>query len=452
MDTISTVLADFIGNVRFERLPAPVIAQARLRVLDLVGVAFAGYASMEFPRLVVSYFADLGGKPEATLLQTRVKVPALNAALGNAVCAHAIDMDDGHRFAALHPGTVVIPAALAAAERTGATGCEFLAGIVAGYEVMIRVGAAINPSSLKRGFHATGIAGSFGAAAAAANILRLSPDQTVNALGLAGLQAGGLLQVNHELEGAKSKPINPGRAAASGLLSSILAQKGASGPLAIFEGEDGFLKAFADQVHVEVLTRDLGQTYEIENAYDKLYAACRHAHACIDAALEAQRRGHVDPRTIKNITVETYAAGVRLAGIAHPPTPSAARFSIPFSVALALLKQDASADKFSETNVADAEIQALADRVDLVASEVWERVYPNQRGATVTLVDGQDRVWRAEVGLAKGEPENPASWDELYAKFLANATTLVSEPHARRLGDVIRTLDSTTLLEFVALI
>ena len=428
------------------------VSQAKQRVLDLIGVAFAGYATMEFPRLVVNYMASLGGKPEATLIQTPGKIPALNAALGNAACAHAIDMDDGHRFAALHPGTVVIPAALAAAEMKSATTREFLSGIVVGYEIMVRVGAAINPSSLKRGFHATGIAGPFGAAAAAANILRLSQAETVNALGLAGLQASGLLQVNHELEGAKSKPINPGRAAVSGLLSSILAQNGAPGPLEIFEGDDGFLRAFADQVQIETLTRGLGQSYEINNTYDKLYAACRHAHACIDAALEAAHRGSVAPFDIEEITVETYSVGVQLAGIVRPPTPSAARFSIPFSVALALIEQNASADKYTEATVADQKIQSLADKVQLRVSEKWEQAYPNQRGATVEIVDAQDRRWHSEVALAKGEPENPASWDELYGKFLANATTLASEKQARLLGEAIRNLDDLSLEEFVGMI
>ena len=173
---------------------------------------------MEFPRMVVDYMASLGGIPEATMIQQKGKFPAINVVLANAVCAHAIDMDDGHRYGALHPGTVVIPAAIVAAELSKTTTKAMISGIVAGYEVMIRIGMAITPSSLNRGFHITGITGTYGAAAAVANIMNLNREQTMAALGLAGLQSSGLIQVNHEKEGAKVKPINPGKAAMSGLL------------------------------------------------------------------------------------------------------------------------------------------------------------------------------------------------------------------------------------------
>jgi len=195
MEKLSEVYADFALNTRYEKLQPEVIEQAKKLILDLVGVALAGYKLMEFPRIVVEYMAGLGGTPEATIIQRKKKFPAVNAAFSNAACAHALDMDDGHRFAALHPGTATIPAAIAAAELSGASTKDVIAGVVAGYEIMIRIGMAINPSSLNRGFHPTGIMGPFGAVAAAANIMGLSREETIGALGLAGLQASGLLQV-----------------------------------------------------------------------------------------------------------------------------------------------------------------------------------------------------------------------------------------------------------------
>ncbi len=127
----------------------------------------------------------------------------------------------------------------------------------------------------------------------------------------------------------------------SGLFSCILAQKGAKGPLNIFEGEDGFFKAVTDEVETELLTRDLGKEFEICNTYIKFYAACRHVHACIDAAMEAFHQSQIEVSEINKISIETYPAAIRLAGITDVTTPSAARFSIPFSVALALIKKDA---------------------------------------------------------------------------------------------------------------
>jgi len=322
---------------------------------------------------------------------------------------------------------------------------------VVGYEVMIRIGMAITPSSLNRGFHITGITGPFGAAAAASNIMGLSQEETVGAFGLAGLQASGLLQVNHDVEGAKVKPINPARAATSGLLSCILAQRGARGPLSIFEGEDGYLKAVADEVKTELLTRELGKKFEILNVYLKLYAACRHAHASIDAALEASSRAHIDPKEIDKISIETYPAAIRLAGMSNATTPSAARFSIPFSVALALIKRDAGADKYSEENVGDQKIQSLARKVHLSVGSKWEKLYPDKRGATVSITD-KNKTWSAEVELAKGEPENPASWEEIYEKFYTNATLLISDKDAKTLSDTIMNLEHLSLNKFIKLI
>jgi 2-methylcitrate dehydratase PrpD len=452
MDSLSSSYADFILDTRYDRLKPEVISQAKKLILDLIGVSLAGYKMMEFPRMMVSYLENLGGTPEATILQTKKKFPAINAALANASCAHAIDMDDGHRFSALHPGAVIIPAALAGAELSGANTKELISGVVTGYEIMIRLGSAINPSSLNRGFHATGVVGPFGAAAATARMMNLSREEIVGALGLAGLQGAGLLQVSHDVEGAKVKPINPGKAAMAGLFSCILAQRGTKGPQDIFEGEDGFFKAFTDEVKTDLLIRGLGNEFEICNAYVKFYAACRHTHAPIDAAFSALSKCQLDLSEISKICVETYPVAIRIAGITDVTTASAARFSIPFSVALALFRKDAGADKYSEENVRDERIQRLSKKVELSIGTKWEKLYPQKRGATVRILDQHRREWSAEVELAKGEPENPASLEEIYEKFRTNATLLISEQDAKKLGDAILNLENLPLNEVMKLI
>jgi len=452
MKSISERYADFVVRTQFEDLEAEVVQQAKKLILDLVGVSLAGYATMEFPKIVASYFADLGGKPEATIVQTKKKFPALNAAFANASCAHAIDMDDGHRFGALHPGAVIIPAALAAAELGGADPKTLLAGIVAGYEIMIRIGAAINPSSLNRGFHITGITGVYGAAAACAKIINLNEEETAGALGMAGLQASGLIQVNHEAEGAKVKPLNPARAASNGLLSCVLAKRGARGPLQILEGEDGYLKAVSDEVKQDLLTKGLGKEYEILKVYVKLYAACRHAHAPIDAVFEALKGQPIEPEEITRISVDTYSAAVRLAGIREATTPSAARFSIPFSVAIAIARKEAGPSQYCEEVVRDRSIQTLAQKVEMTVGEKWEAAYPYKRGATVTVHTRSGKKLSAEVELAKGEPENPATWDEMYRKFFSNATRLLSEMDAKELGQRIMALEESSLDDVLRLL
>jgi len=213
---------------------------------------------MEFPQQVVKYYAGMGGKAEATIIaQKGVKFPAVNAAFANAACAHALDMDDGHRMGGGHPGATIIPAAIACAELCNASSEELINGIVVGYEVWIRVAMAINPSNLMRGFHTTGVVGPFGAAAAAASIMHLNKDQTIGAIGLAGLQGAGLLEVMHDDEAAKVKSISTARAAMAGLFAAVIAKEGARGPVAILEGDDGFLRAMSDKVNLEALTRGL---------------------------------------------------------------------------------------------------------------------------------------------------------------------------------------------------
>jgi 2-methylcitrate dehydratase PrpD len=160
----------------------------------------------------------------------------------------------------------------------------------------------------------------------------------------------------------------------------------------------------------------------------------------------------IDTAQIKKIVIETYPVAIRLAGMTHATTPSAGRFSIPFSVALALTKTDAGADKYSEENVRDEAIQSLAGKVELSAGNKWEQVYPQERGATVTIIDDNEGSWSAEVELAKGEPENPASWEEIYGKFYTNATLLISEKEAKKLGDVITNLERSSLDELMGLV
>lgn len=452
MKEFSPIYSDFITSTQYENLPPRVIEQTKKLVLDLIGVSLAGFKLMEFPKMVADYFEKLGGSPEATFLQKKGKFPAINAAFVNGVCAHSIDMDDGHRFSALHPGSVVIPAAMAATEFSHASTKDFLTGVVIGYEIMIRIGKSINPSSLNRGFHATGIAGVFGAVASAASILNLNREETIGALGLAGLQASGLLQVNHDVEGAKVKSLTPGRAAMSGLLSAILAQKGAKGPLNILEGEDGFLRAFTDQVEEESLYQGLGSEFEIEKVYIKFYAACRHTHACIDAAFKAFQECGRPIEEIEKIIVETYPSAIRLAGINSPTTPSAGRFSIPFSVALALIKGKAGPEEYCDETIQNPHIQELSKRIFLKVSPHWEKVYPHQRGATVRIIDRNQNEWVAEVPLAKGEPENPCRLEEIYQKFYSNVMLILSEPKAKKLGNMIMNLEKNDFHEFMDLL
>ncbi len=442
MKPIIGEFAKFFYAIRYEDLPAPVVTAAKRFILDLVGVAIGGL-EMPFPQMVVDYLGSLGGKEEATLLgHGEKKVPALNAALGNGVCGHALDMDDGFRYGGVHPGVATIPAAIAAGEAKQADGRAIILGTVLGSEIMTRLAKAMNPSHLSRGFHTTGTLGPFGAAAAVGKIYGLTQDRFVRALGLAGLQSAGLLEILHD--GAMSKPIHPGKAAMAGILSVELVQRGAQGPASILEGEKGFFKAMADTVNLDDLFVGLGDRFFITDQYIKLHAACRHVHPAIDAVLQLTKDQGIRFGDIDSIKIETYPVAISFCSTETlPDSPSAAKFNLPFSVAIAAYYGDAGMNRFCENTVQNREVQHLADRIKAEVSDRWARVYPNQRGASIELTTLGGKQFSVEVAFPKGEPENPASTEDLLTKFRNNASKLPRES-CERLISVIMDLENHT--------
>ena len=443
MDYVSTAFAKFAQDLQFEDLTQEVVLQAKKSILDLIGVALAGYR-MEFPAMAVEYIAGLGGKPEATIIQRGKKYPAIHAALANGICSHALDMDDGHRYGAVHPASPIVPAAIAAAELRGSNGKDLITATVAGFEVLLRVSRAINPSHLSRGFHTTGTVGAFGAAVASGKLIGLCQEEMVNSIGMAGLQGAGLLEILHD--GAMVKSLHSGKAALAGLLAAIFARNGAKGPVSIFEGQKGFLGAMADTVDPDVLLKGLGESFEILGTYFKFHAACRHTHPAIDAALEILRKNSIAPQDIARIEIETYPVAIQFCGhTVHPETVSAAKFSIPFSVAMAILLGDLSTDKFTEANIRDERIKSLADRVKVSPGKDWGVVYPDKRGASVTLKTVSGQSYFTSIHLAKGEPETPASLEELMEKFHTNATQVLTKEKVKRLGENIMNLENLSV-------
>ncbi|MBI2303517.1 MAG: MmgE/PrpD family protein [Chloroflexi bacterium] len=449
MATITESFAAVATEMHFGDLPQVVVSQAKRALLDLAGVAMAG-AAMPFPRIVCDYFCRCGGRGEATVVGQRGRVPAVNAALTNGVCSHALDMDDGHRYASGHPGTAIIPAALAAGEMVEGKGRDLLLGIVMGYQVFVRLAAAINPSHLNRGFHTTGTVGPLGAAAAAGAILGLGRKEMAWALGLAGLQGAGLLEI--VADGQMAKPLQSGRAASAGLLAALLAQRGAQGPLTVLEGEKGFLRAMTD--HVDSAFLNWGNDWEIGRTYIKLYAACRHVHSAIDATRELCRRHSINHQLVDSISVGTYSVADQLTGsIYKPDSVSAAKFSLPFAVALAMVRGGAGVDQFSEESIRDESILRLAQKVTVVVNAEMEKRYPGERGANLEIRTRGGGVYRHTVLLPRGEPENPASDADVEAKFYANARFAgCPEDRARAILGCISALEERNVCQLTELL
>jgi 2-methylcitrate dehydratase PrpD len=308
-----------------------------------------------------------------------------------------------------------------------------LAAVVLGYEVAGRVGTAVNPAHRRRGFHSTGTVGIFGAAAAAAYLRRLPPEQFARALGIAGSAAAGLFEFVSD--GSTSKHFHGGHAAMSGVLAADLAAGGLTGPLSIFEGDDGFCGAFAGAVDPRTITAGLGRRFDLEHVYFKLHAACAHAFSPIDALLDVRAEAGAEAE-IDEVRVRTYHAGAIL-DEARPRTKTAAKFSIPYCLAAAWQQGRVSEEVFDDRFLGDPALLALADRVAVAEDPELEAAFPRLRAARVEVTLRDGRRLERYVEVPRGMPDRPVTDEELIDKFRGLAGAVLGPPAAASLAALV---------------
>jgi 2-methylcitrate dehydratase PrpD len=431
--TISQQLAEFATALRWDALPAGVQRRARLCLLDMLGATLAG-AATPTADLAASLAARYGAADAAQLVGRPQRTSAPFAALANGMTCHSLELDDGHRYAVgLHNASTTTPAALACAEEQGADLEVLLTALVVGYEVAGRVGTAINPAHRRKGFHSTGTIGVFGATAAAACLRGLSAERLARALGIAGSASGGIFEFLSD--GSTSKHFHGGHAALSGVLAADLAAGGLTGPLTIFEGEEGFCRAYAGDVNTAAITRDLGRRYSLEDVYFKLHAACAHCFSPIDAVLQLRVQAG-EGAEIEQVTVRTYHAGAIL-DERQPRTKAAAKFSIPYCVAAAWQHGRVSEDVFGDAYLADPALQVLAAGVGVAEDPTIEADFPRTRAARVEIALRDGRRLDAYVDVPRGMPDRPVSDADLLDKFLGLAGPVLGAPAAQGLADLV---------------
>jgi len=278
----------------------------------------------------------------------------------------------------------------------------------------------------------------------------LSKKEIKNALAIAGLQGAGLLEVM--ASGQIMKPLHPGKAVQGGLLASLLAKEGAEGPDLIFEGEKGFLKAFSDVSDLSKILYGLGSHFEIMNIYFKLHAACRHIHPALDATIEIMNRNEINVREIKRINVHTYSAAYLLTGQKKEVnTELAAKFSLPFSIALLLVYGKAGTDEYSLEHIKNPLVQDLAEKVNIVVDKERDDFYPDKRGACVSI-ETLKGVYTHELDIPKGEPEFPFSDDELKNKFFQNVRNAFSVERISQIQKAIFHMENKPIRELMELV
>ncbi len=437
--TLSFQLAEFLTGLSYDSLGDNAVQMACLSFLDWLASGIAG--GREKPGKIVSdLIREAGGNPQATLLTTGEKTSAPGAALVNGVCSHILELDDVHKASILHAGAAVMPAALAAAELAGAGGRKLIEGIVAGYEVGIRVGEAVTPSHYKY-WHTTGTCGTFGAAAAAGKILGLNKEQMVYALGNAGSQAAGLWEFI--VDGAMTKHLHPGKAAMNGLLAALLAARNFTGASRILEGDRGFFVSTAAEYDASKVTRGLGDEYKIEENCFKIHSSCRHTHSMLDAIIALAGDHNLNPTEIQSVKVNVYRVAVDIAGNPNPNTEYAAKFSLPFCAALGIARRSAGLQDFGPEALHDPAIRDIMQKTSVAVDPELDAMYPECWPARVAVETARG-TFKGQADYPKGDPENPVSKGELEEKFFALVEPVLGRERASRL---IKAVDNLPALK-----
>src|SRR5947209_388224 len=443
MNTAAERFAAFSSSLTVERIPDPVLDSAKLHILDALGCGLAAHALDTAPAAREAMI-ETGSIGPATAIGVTYGLPPADAALVNGVTCHALDYDDTHTGAVAHVSVAVVPGALAVAQSEGADGADLLAAVVAGNEIVARLGMAVGSGFHTRGFHATAVCGVFGAADAACHLQSLDVAATTNALGIAGSMSSGLLE--YLADGSSTKRLHPGWVAHAAVIASRLAAHGATGPASVFEGRFGVYRAFAerDDIDAETLTAELGERWETPRIAFKPYPACHYVHASLDAAAQALAETPVRIEDIDEIVALTPEAGVSLvleplADKHRPRTEYEAKFSLPYSIASLLVRGHVDVSTYTDEAIADPDVLALAAKVryEVKDYDTFPRAFPG--GVRIHTRDG--RTLEAELPYQRGGYENPMSAEQVREKFRTNAALALSAAEVEALGEAVTALE-----------
>ncbi len=454
MNTVAERFAAFSSELDTDQIPAEVAEAAKLHILDTLGTGLAahGLGIADYARASV---VEPGVSGPATAVGVDGGLPAADAALANGTICHALDYDDTHTGAISHVSVAVTPAALAVGQEQGSSGAELLAAIVAGNEIVIRLGMLAAPAFHARGFHPTAVCGIFGAAAAAARLRGLDAAATTNALGIAGSMASGLLEFL--ADGSATKRLHPGWAAHSAIMASRLAAHGATGPATVFEGRYGLYRAYLgrDDIDFEPALASLGERWETPEIAFKPYPACHYVHASVDATRQLLDEAPIAVDEIEEIVALTTEAGVSLvleplASKHAPRSEYEAKFSLPYSVASMLVHGQVDVSTYTDEALGDRAVGELASKVSYEVKdyETFPAAFPG--GVRITMSDGAVR--EAELPYQRGGPDNPMEDGEVRDKFRTNASLALDPATVESLEEAVLGLEQqATLAAFGAL-
>ncbi|WP_371377042.1 MmgE/PrpD family protein [Sporomusa aerivorans] len=423
-------VAEFISELKFTDLPAEIVADTKYRILDWIGCALAGIRTQP-SRIAAAMAGANGGKEQASILRAGIKVPLAQAAWVNALTGHVVEFDDGHRQAIAHPGSVTVPVALAVAEGFSKSGKEIITAIVAGYEVLIRLGIAVNPSHYKV-WHTTATCGTFAAAAVAANLLNFDKNKTQTALGIAGTMSAGL----QETFGTYAKPLNVGHACQSGIQAVLLSDGGFTGPEDIIAGKKGFIVATSSDQEIRYLEQIRNKEFMSNTAFYKMYSSCGHTHSPLDAIFSIMREQEISVEQIQAVEIATYRISVELTAQLKNGSDDEAKFSLPYCIACALLFHKVTLDEFTADILIDPRVIELARKIQVFEDPAATQAFP-KRFAKVTITMQDGRRIDKQVTAANDIPQ----YDSLEQKFISLAVPGVDQQTAQEIKQLVLKMD-----------
>jgi 2-methylcitrate dehydratase PrpD len=430
-----SLAADFAARLaafRLKDVPDEVVRHARVILLDTLGAILAASTpKYSATRILADFAGRLGGRPESSLVGQRRKTSCVTAALVNGTLGYYCDIEPHHVGGILHAPAVMVPTALAVAEKEGATGARFLEAMLLGIEVTCRVSYALNPVALyNRGFHPSAICGAFGAAAAAGRLFKLPAPRMAVALGLAMQQACGLLAWASD-HTENSRPFNPGLAARNGVTAAYLASLGFGGPPDPFEGKYDLFSAFSGERHPEALLADWGTHYYLPEFAIKRYSSCSFTHAALDALLGLAEDEKVGAADVEEIVLRFPQSGVHM--IDNNELKShCTQYILP----VGLVFRQVLIDDILQDRRAHPEVARLGARTRMVGDPELEKTWPEVYASIVELALRDGRHLSRRVDHAKGMRENPLTTEEIRQKYLKLSTTVTTAGHAERIADV----------------
>ena len=424
-------MSEFTAGLSYEKLADHIVKDTKYRLLDWVGSALAGCDYLQ-SNIIRELVTSNGGVAQASILKSSVRVPVAQAALANGIIGHVVEFDDGHRKAVAHPGAVTIPVALSMAEAYGKNGKELITSIVAGYDVLIRLGSTVNPSHYKI-WHTTGTCGTFAAAATAANILGLNEQQTSMAFGIAGTMACG----SRETFGTHAKPLNAGHACQSGVQAVILASMGFTGPENLVGAAQGFIKATSLETDTAYLEDINDGNIVSDSAFFKVYASCGHTNSPLNIIFDLMTTESIELDKIVDIRIDTYKVAVDVTGEFKNRTEDEAKFSTPYCVAAALLYGKITLDEFKEECLKNPQLAKIAKTVHLHEDPIATNQFPGGRKAKVEIKMSNGKCYTKSIEATDDSPDYLA----VERKFMALTQGIMSEQRALEIKNIVMNIE-----------